>query len=61
MKDPTHGIELAKIMLEQTRKENELEKRLIQIFNDKNMYWKKYDSRMCIFPSLTEEDVQNIC
>jgi hypothetical protein len=61
MKDPTHGIELAKIMLEQMKKENELERRLIQISNDKNMHWKKYDSRMCIFPSLTEEDVRNIC
>jgi hypothetical protein len=38
MKDPTHGIELAKIMLEQMKKENELEKRLIQISNDKNMH-----------------------
>ena len=61
MKDSANGLELAKIMLEQTKKENELEKRLIQISNDENMHWKKYDSRMCIFPSLTEEDVRNIC
>ncbi len=61
MKDPTNGIDIAKIMLEQMKKENELEKRLIQISNDKNLHWKKYDSRMCIFPLLTEEDVRNIC
>ena len=61
MKDPTNGLQLAKDMLEQMKKENELEKRLIRISNDKSMHWKKYDSRMCIFPSLTKEDVQHIC
>lgn len=61
MKDPQNGIELAKIMLEQIRKENELEKRLIQISNDKKTHWRKYDSRMCSFPLLTEDDVRNIC
>ncbi|CAF1659052.1 unnamed protein product [Adineta ricciae] len=35
MKDPMNGIELAKIMLEQIEKENELEKLLMQISDDK--------------------------
>jgi hypothetical protein len=61
MKDPTNRIELAKLMLEQMKKENKLEKRLMEISNGKNMHWKKYDSRMCTFPPLTEEDVRNIC
>jgi hypothetical protein len=61
MKDPKNGIEIAKIMLEQMKKENELEKRLMKISNDKTLHWKKYDSRMCTFPLLTEEDVRNIC
>lgn len=61
LKDPTNGLQLAKNMLEQMKKENELEKRLIRISNDKTMHWKKYDSRMCTFPSLAEEDVRHIC
>lgn len=61
MKDPENGLELAQIMLKQIDKENELERRLIQISNDKRAHWRKYDSRMCVFPLLTEEDVRNIC
>lgn len=61
MKDPTNGLELARSMLEQMKKENELANRLMRISNNKSMHWKKYDSRMCVFPSLTEEDVRRIC
>ncbi len=42
--------------------ENQLQQRLQQINEGKNkVHWKKYDAKMVIFPTLTEEDVQNIC
>ena len=42
-------------------KENKLKIRLIELENNKNLHWKKYDAKMCVFPTLLEEDVRNIC
>ena len=43
-------------------KQNQLQQRLERINQNKNKpHWKKYDAQMVIFPTLTAEDVQNIC
>ncbi len=43
-------------------RENQLQQRLERINQDKNKpHWKKYDAKMIHFPTLNEEDVQNIC
>ena len=42
--------------------ENQPQQRLERINQNKNKpHWKKYDAQMINFPTLTEEDVQNIC
>ena len=48
-------------MIEQMEKENKLKIRLIELENKKNLRWKKYDAKMCVFPTLAEEDVWSIC
>lgn len=43
-------------------KQNLLQQRLEQMnHNTRKPQWKKYDARMVNFPTLTEEDVRNIC
>ena len=43
-------------------RENQLQQRLERINRNKNKpHWKKYDAKTVIFPTLTEEDVEDIC
>ncbi len=43
-------------------KENQLEKRLQQIDKrEKKPQWKKFEAQMITFPTLSENDVENIC
>ncbi len=54
------GRDMAIQMRDQFHKKNMLQERLNQLNNRKKLVWKKYDAQMCIFPSLTEDDVRNI-
>jgi hypothetical protein len=43
-------------------KENQLEKRLQQIKkSEKKPHWKKFEAQMITFPTLSENNVENIC
>ena len=43
-------------------RENKLEKRLQQIERSENKsHWKKFDAQTITFPTLSENDVENIC
>ncbi|CAF4184692.1 unnamed protein product [Rotaria sordida] len=47
-------------MLDQLTKDNILEKRLIQLEQQKVLKWVKHDGIFCLFPSLTQNDIENI-
>ena len=61
MKGTRKGCELDQIMLEQMEKQSKLKTDLIELENNNNLHWKKYDAKMCVFPTLVEEDVRNMC
>ena len=48
-----------KLLLEQG---NQLQSRLARMAqSNKKPQWKKYDAQMVVFPTLSEDDVRNIC
>lgn len=60
MMDASAGREMATQMLKLLHSENELQKYLQNLEENKLIHWKKYDARHCFFPELTEDDVHNI-
>ena len=60
--DRTTGQRWATHMLSIRDKSNRLQQRLEEMASAaKKPQWKKYDARMVIFPTLSAEDVRNIC
>jgi hypothetical protein len=60
--DIVNGKNWAGRMLMLRDKENQLEKRLQQIDKrEKKPQWKKFEAQMITFPTLSENDVENIC
>jgi hypothetical protein len=56
------GREWAQQMRILRDKENRLQRRLEQMNSgDRKPQWKKYDAQLVIFPTLSEQDVRNIC
>ena len=57
----THDArEMAMKMRERLDKKNALQHQLDQLNNKNKSAWKKCSGEMCIFPSMTEDDVRNI-
>lgn len=54
------GYEVAEQMLSQLNHKNKLQERLEQLNGERRLTWKKYDATMCLFPSMTENDVRDI-
>jgi hypothetical protein len=52
---------MAMQMRAQFHRQNQLQERLEKLDKERKLVWKKYDAQMCIFPSLTEDEVRNIC
>ena len=40
--------------------ENTLQKHLQQLNQETTLRWSKYNAAMCLFPSLTEDDMRNL-
>lgn len=57
---PRDGGDIANTMLEQLEKDNILEKRLNELQQMRTLKWIKHDATMCLFPSLTPTDVENL-
>lgn len=47
-------------MISQWNQKNKPQERLDQLNGEQGLTWKKYDAAICIFPSMTEDDVQDI-
>jgi hypothetical protein len=54
------GHEIAAQMREMWKVENVLQKQLEQLNQKTTLRWSKYDAAMCLFPSLTEDDIRNL-
>lgn len=62
MIDTQANTEWASQMKDLLGRENQLKIHLEQLALGRNKpRWRKYDSRMIIFPALSETDVQNLC
>lgn len=60
IKDISIDKQMAAEMLKLLHSENELQRYLQNLEENKLIKWKKYDAQHCPFPYLTEEDVRNI-
>ena len=54
------GQEIAAQMRRMWKTENTLQKYLQQINLETTLRWTRYNAAMCLFPSLTEDDVRNL-
>ncbi|CAF5168471.1 unnamed protein product, partial [Rotaria magnacalcarata] len=54
------GQEIAAQMREMWKAENALEQHLRELDQGETLRWSKYNAAMCLFPSLTEDDVRNL-
>ena len=54
------GQHIAAQMREMWNMENTLQKHLQQLNQETTLRWSKYNAAMCLFPSLTEDDMRNL-
>ena len=54
------GQHIAEQMREMWNMENTLQKHLQQLNQETTLWWYKYNAAMCLFPSLTEDDMRNV-
>ncbi len=54
------GQGIAAQMRAMWKMENTLQKHLQQLNKETTLHWSKYNAEMCLFPSLTEDDMRNL-